>query len=186
MPDGDSARYFEKCPFRVEKKNVLELGAGCGLAGIATVILRANCVVMTDVAPVISNLKQNVQLHEEFFPGDARVFCRTCDWRVHPPPSWSDLLGVENVPLNVILVADCVWVEELVEPLLKMLRHFVDEEKDFEVVVYVSYQQRGRAAHERFWEGIEEFMTVRKIDLKGEAGLVVPQILSLFECYRRS
>lgn len=97
----------------VQHRHVLELGAGCGLAGLTAAAAGARQVTLTDRpgAPV-RHLQANVDHN--------RVSCcpttvRPCDW-LAPPPEW-----LEEETFDTVLVADCVWKDDLVEPLLGIL-----------------------------------------------------------------
>jgi hypothetical protein len=83
---------------------------------------------------------------------------------------------------DVILIADCVWVQELVQPLLVTLEKLLDG-RSRPVQVLISYQRRGKAAHEDFWSGIHSlFDVVREPDTL-HVGLEKPDCLYLLECH---
>lgn len=98
--------------------------------------------------------------------------CAVCDW--YDPPSHTDLGGA-----NVMLVADCVWLQELVKPLLKTLKKLT---ANGNVRVIISYQRRGRSAHEEFRDGLHSiFSFVHYVDPR-DTGLKKPDCLYLLEC----
>jgi predicted nicotinamide N-methyase len=150
---------------------VLELGAGCGLAGIATAVWTlARSLVLTDLSPGLQRLQRNVQTNRASLQavGCEHVMCRACDW--YNPPDLQNLLEEENTgttaatissssrpspptPLeaDMIVVADCVWTEELVAPLFATLRKYVTTSR---TQVLVCYQRRGKRTDEAFWKAV--------------------------------
>lgn len=106
----------------------VELGAGCGLVGLAAAAIGAD-VLLTDTAPVVGgilarNLERNSSSSSAgaapattVFDGSVQVGAGTAavavlDW--YKPVS-EQLAGQAACP-DVILAAECVWLAELVEP----------------------------------------------------------------------
>ena len=159
---------------------VLELGAGSGLVGIACAVLGARHVVLTDLPYAIplmqDNIKRNLSLiHNE-------ISCKECDW--FKPPQLGDLLDLPETVAEetevLILVADCVWLSHLVPPLLRTL----DKLACGRAKVIITYQQRGREAHDEFWSGIHAIFDVTPIDTES-SGLHKPEVFFLLECKRK-
>jgi predicted nicotinamide N-methyase len=169
------AKHLELSPELVKGKRVLELGAGCGLVGIAAGVLGAKEVVLTDLPYCLPLMKKNVNFHQEMVAksGCQQMKCAVCDW--YDPPSLVDLGG----DVDVILVADCIWIQELVLPLLNTLKKLAAKGN---VQVIISYQQRGKAAHLEFWNGIHSIFSVRGVD-KADTGSRKPDCLHLLECH---
>lgn len=68
---------------------------------------------------------------------------------------------------DVILIADCVWVEKLVLPLLLTLEQLVNyngSESD-RVMFLLSYQRRGKDAHDVFYKGLHERFDVIELEI---------------------
>jgi Lysine methyltransferase len=168
----------------VQSKNVLELGAGCGLVGLAAGVLGARQVLMTDLPYALPNMQVNAMRHAEAYnkAGCELVVCAPLDW--HHPPSLQELGVVMNVDSpwipDLILVADCVWMQELVEPLLSTIQRLTAKSahpctqdsaaKQSMIVstrVLLSYQRRGKSTHEVFWNGLhgDRFQNVRLTDV---------------------
>mmetsp|Transcript_558 Transcript_558/g.1033 ORF Transcript_558/g.1033 Transcript_558/m.1033 type:complete len:250 (-) Transcript_558:90-839(-) len=180
------ARYLEKRPEIVRNKKVLELGSGCGLVGIASGILGANEVVMTDLQYALPLMRENVERNESSWKGEEfpcqRIECEECDWFV--PPPINELFGSKNEGMrpDVVLVADCVWISSLIAPLLHTLKMYTT---DGSTKVIITYQQRGREAHEEFWQGIQELFDVVVVDTEKSAGLTKPDVFHVFECTKK-
>jgi predicted nicotinamide N-methyase len=122
----------------IKGKRVLELGAGCGQAGIAAALLGATEVLVTDLAEVTAHLKRNVDRNATAAPNVATA---ELDWSLAVPPCLVDHITTEAdtdddmknvVPAwpscvlgkqwDVVLCADCCYGEDSVVPLTCTLR----------------------------------------------------------------
>lgn len=105
---------------------------------------------------------------------------QVCDW--FDPPSISQFQFGTVYP-NVILVADCVWIAELVDPLMKTLDKYCNDD----TLVLITYQQRGKVTHEEFWSQLKRlFGDIKLVDTESIHRLSKPSSLSLIECKRVS
>lgn len=124
-----NAKEFD--PSKVAGKTVLELGSGCGLAGIA-LMLRGAVVTCTDMRKVVESLtERNVQniytqvKLERESNGEtikSTPLCRPCVVSV----DWTDP-GPNDQLLNCydfILLTDCVFSMELVDDLVRTIMYY--------------------------------------------------------------
>ena len=172
-------KVLEQIPSMVQGKRVLEFGSGVGLVGIAAACLGAKHVIMTDLPYALPLMKANVQQNIHHFQQQQQpkqqilgIDCQPCNW-FHPSHlmEWS---------ADVVLLADCVWVQDLVPPLLQTLEMFVAQQES--VMMIVSYQQRGKAAHTIFWEGMNKlFSRIVELDI-ASMGLSKPPVLHIYTC----
>ena len=91
----------------VRGRSVVELGAGAGLAGLASAVLGAARVVLTDLAENLPLLQRNAARN-----GLDDVVVAAFDWNA------PTTLGER---FDVVLAADCVFWPELFEPLLNAI-----------------------------------------------------------------
>jgi predicted nicotinamide N-methyase len=154
-----------------------------GLVGLSSGIIGAYKVIMTDLKYALPLMLENVKRNESSWRGIDQgcktIECKECDW-FRPPPI-SELFGNNSVP-DVILVADCVWLAPLIAPLLRTLETYTDDS----TTVIITYQQRGKDAHEEFWEGIHHMFDVVAVDTERTVGLAKPDVFHVLECKKIS
>jgi predicted nicotinamide N-methyase len=131
------AKYLETHSELVIKNNVLELGAGTGVAGIAAGLLGARSVLLTDLEYTLDNLRRNaddnfaqmaplapmtspssVTSSKDQQPVNFAYRVAALDWA--DSSTYPNVSGVRQ-PFDVILGADIVWLEHLVPLLVSTL-----------------------------------------------------------------
>ena len=155
-----------------------------GLVGIVSGILGAKEVVMTDLSYALPLMVENVRRNQSSWMGDNvpcnQIEYKECDW-FNPPPI-NEMFVSGSIP-DVILVADCVWISPLIAPLLRTLKAYTTHSHCTRVLV--TYQQRGRDAHEEFLRGLYDLFDVKVIDTEKTAGLVKPDVFYVFDCSKK-
>jgi len=108
-------------------KRVIEVGSGTGVAGITLAYLGAN-VIMTDQEAQVQLIRSSIQKN-------ASILKAT--------PSAHELLWGEpldskifKAPFDIVVASECIYYEDLVEPLYKTLLDLTDENSQ----VFVSYE----------------------------------------------
>jgi Lysine methyltransferase len=101
------------------------------------------------------------------------VECRICDW-LDPPKfdvSWKS---------NVLLIADCIWVGTLIQPLINTMKRFIESSThERDITAIIAYQRRGKQVHNLFWkEVITVFDQVEKLEIP----IIKPDTLDLYKC----
>jgi len=113
-------------------KVILELGAGCGLVGLAVALACTpqGALHVTDQAAMVPLLRQNIGLNRL----DARVQPSVYDWGTPTPP---------HLPRHpdVILAAECVYYEPAFPLLLRTLQDLLGPH----TVCYFCFKRRRRA-----------------------------------------
>ncbi|XP_015881277.3 uncharacterized protein LOC107417195 [Ziziphus jujuba] len=148
-PNLDTNPYSQLLDFR--GKRAVELGAGCGAAGMGLYLLGLRDLVVTDIAPVMPALKHNLKRNKP-------VLGKTLKHHVFywNKPEQSDAL---QPPFNVVVATDVVYIEESVGPLVSAMEALLAEDG----VVLLGYQLRSPEAHKLFWEMSERVFEIHKV-----------------------
>ncbi|XP_042533827.1 protein-lysine methyltransferase METTL21D isoform X3 [Dipodomys spectabilis] len=126
------SKYLETPAFSREgthalsRRSVLELGSGTGAVGLMAATLGAD-VVVTDLEELQDLLKMNIRMNKHLVTGSVQT--KVLKWGEEiedfPPPDY-------------ILMADCIYYEESLEPLLKTLKDLSGSE----TCIICCYEQR--------------------------------------------
>lgn len=166
--------------YQVKGRTVLELGSGPAVVGIAAALLDAEEIILSDLDYTLPLMKNNVSLNENAIDPKVyeRIRCMEIDW--FNPPDINSISTGKMFP-QVMLIADCVWLEELVNPLMNTIEKLC--QKNTEVVI--TYQRRGRAAHNLFWNRLRGiFSCINDVDTIRLCKLEKPESISLLICRR--
>ncbi|KAJ4365170.1 Protein-lysine N-methyltransferase efm6 [Neocucurbitaria cava] len=131
-------------------KEIVELGAGGGLVGLAVAIgCKTNTRLhITDQEPMFELMKQNIALNHL----DARVTASIYDWGT-PTPS-----QLPSHP-DVILAADCVYFEPAFPLLQQTLKDLIGEN----TICYFCFKRR-RRADLTFMKTARKMFEVQEVD----------------------
>jgi len=163
-------------------KNILEVGAGTGLSGLAAGFLGAKRVILTDLEYSINNLKNNIQVNQASIVGvnasqnktatSFSVQARVLDWF---DPEASEIWPIDGYDWDIILAADVVWIESLILPLVRTLRFIcskVAASHGYSPLILLSYQCRSKLIEELFFGALAEYsfrvVSVPVEDVKSE------------------
>ncbi len=147
--------------FDVKKRlNVLELGAGTGVVGIAAAAVLGNGnFVLTDLDVDLVN--KNIALNKDAFESDVAIEARKLRWGENLE---------ESAVYDVILVSDCVYYSESLRPLLRTL----EAASHSETLILFAYEEREDKIKVR-----EEFFDL----LETESDLEVVKAFGRSECH---
>ncbi|CAJ1378697.1 unnamed protein product [Effrenium voratum] len=116
------AREIMARPYLVEKKAVLEVGAGCGLLGISVARLARQMLITDGDEEVVRNLSHNLEINRSLWkaagPSLQDVSCRVLRWEELLEKPWPE------EPLEVIVASDIIygnWGETVAEALCSVL-----------------------------------------------------------------
>jgi protein N-lysine methyltransferase METTL21A len=137
----------------LKDKKVVELGSGTGVVGLSCAAAMGDCkhrgsLVLTDLHQVLPILRRNVDLNDL---ADS-VSVRALPWGEGVPDDLTDC--------DVVLAADCVYLEHLFQPLIDTLQQLMVKEG---AVAYLSYKKR-RKADTRFFKLLRKRFLVQKLD----------------------
>ena len=152
-------------------KNVLELGSGLGVAGLAAA-LRGGDVVLTDLSEVVPRTLQRCATHRSLIDaagGSAMVMAY--DWRKAAPP---DIL--EMRPYDLVLSADAIYRADLLEPFLRALDAVVGAE------LLIAHKRRHRELDDRLEEALNQRFDVAEAECHP---LYASPSIVLWRCTRR-
>uniref|UniRef100_A0A8D2ERA8 Protein N-lysine methyltransferase METTL21D n=1 Tax=Theropithecus gelada TaxID=9565 RepID=A0A8D2ERA8_THEGE len=111
----------------LSRRSVLELGSGTGAVGLMAATLGAD-VVVTDLEELQDLLKMNINMNKHLVTGSVQA--KVLKWG-------EEIEGFPSPP-DYILMADCIYYEESLEPLLKTLKDI----SGFETCIICCYEQR--------------------------------------------
>jgi predicted nicotinamide N-methyase len=162
---GGSASSSVVCediqPRTFSGKRGVDLGTGCGVAGLGLALLGLN-VVLTDIAPVMPALKRNFKknvsstsLASAGKPGSqaGKVKIAQLYWENEKQ------IAALKPPFDYVIAADVVYLENIVEPLLNAMSALAGPH----TIILLGYQIRQAEAHELFWRLCPDFFHIQQI-----------------------
>lgn len=103
---------------RFELINVIELGSGCGLVGIALATLRHKChILLTDLPDAMDILDYNILRSKP--ASESKIEHRVLDW-AEPLPA-----AITEQQYDLILVSECTYNENSIPALVRTLSALV-------------------------------------------------------------
>jgi predicted nicotinamide N-methyase len=142
---------------------VLELGAGTGLVGLSAAAIWQLPVILTDLAPIVPGLAQNINMNRALLAEkETSATCGCLDWTnpkqlllCNPVLADTEPKYIQSTrKAHMILAADVVYSEEHPELLLKTILEWLTPGPDARVVicypVRIAYIDHIRDLWERF------------------------------------
>nr|ACG46925.1 tumor-related protein [Zea mays] len=143
-----NSRKGRFCPSKLKGKRVIELGAGCGLAGFGMALLGGD-VTTTDQAEVLPLLMRNVERNRSWIsqsnPDSDSVGSITVaelDWG-----NKEHIKAVEP-PFDYIVGTDVVYSEHLLQPLMETITALSGPKTK----ILLGYEIRSTTVHEKMME----------------------------------
>ncbi|CAG8478485.1 15700_t:CDS:2 [Acaulospora colombiana] len=147
--------------------SVWDAGSGKSIPSLATAILGAKKVTTTDVPDIIPRIKRIVKLNGL----EGSIDVKPLDWLNRE--IFLKSLTNENDPWDFIIGADIVWVDYLIQPLIKTIDAL---STPLHTKLLLSHQTRTTKSDKMFFEGLEKLnWKVEKIardELNWEEGFV--------------
>ncbi|KAK8973182.1 hypothetical protein V6N11_049529 [Hibiscus sabdariffa] len=158
------AKFLEKncrkgrfCPSKLKGKRVIELGAGCGVAGFGMALLGCE-VVSTDQIEVVPLLRRNVERNTSRIMqmnsnsdsfGSIKV--AELDW------GNEDHIKAVAPPFDYVIGTDVVYAEHLVEPLLQTIIALSGPK----TTIMLGHEIRSTSVHEQMLQTWKNFFDVK-------------------------
>ncbi|XP_074101790.1 protein N-lysine methyltransferase METTL21D-like [Cotesia typhae] len=136
-------------------KKILELGAGIGCVGMTAACLGSD-VIMTDLESAIPILNYNISKNETLWNKDGKGSAKA------QVMEWRNDIKFDFSP-DIILVADCVYYSESIDPLIKTLEYFC--KKNENTYVIMSQEERDTPGQIPVWQQfLEQVKKVFKLE----------------------
>ena len=140
------AAFIDSNPHLFRNKDVLELGSGTGVAGLAASVVGAKSVVMTDLNQLLPLLQQNIRQNANVINKNTIVVAKEFIWG-------QDLI----MPNSVVICSDVLYDPASVPALIKSLSSI----KHTSHRCYLTYKSRGHAAELRAFQQIANLFELR-------------------------
>lgn len=150
------SKYLETPDFKdgelLKGKEILELGAGTGCVGLVAANMGANALI-TDLPDFIPLIEMNITENKSLIKGSAKAL----------PLRW----GEDTVQdyFHYILLADCIYYEESIEPLVKAIVDHCQENTE----VLCCYEERTTGnkpqLQRKFFQLISDNLDVKEVPL---------------------
>ncbi|XP_021894293.1 protein N-lysine methyltransferase METTL21A isoform X1 [Carica papaya] len=141
--------YSHLLDFRARR--AVELGAGCGAAGMAFHLLGLTDIVLTDIAPVMPALKHNLKRNKRALGKALKTSILYWNNR--------EQIRALNPPFDLVIAADVVYIEESVGQLVGAMEALVADDG----AVLLGYQVRSPEADKLFWELCDSVFVIEKV-----------------------
>lgn len=142
-------------------KKVVEVGAGTGLTGIALGKIGA-FVTLTDQKELIPLMEENVLLNSltECVSVAELSWYSSCLHLINRR-GLTDCSQFTTPPIDYILAVECIYLEDLFDPLLQSMFDLCSDETQ----IIVAFMKR-RKADKSFWKKASKRFEWRKVNLK--------------------
>ncbi|KAL1132234.1 hypothetical protein AAG570_010191 [Ranatra chinensis] len=121
---------------------VIELGAGLGCVGITAACYGAE-VTLTDLPNVIPQLEKTIELNRTSWAGRGTVTAGPLAWGSNKQGN----IDTSKKP-DIILLSDCVYYEESVEPLMETLKNLCG----YNTEIILSQEKRESEKQKEVWK----------------------------------
>jgi predicted nicotinamide N-methyase len=146
-------------------KTILEIGAGTALPSLVSLIKGNFQVVTTDMPKLIPQISDIIELNKKHFYKYAKSIVAALSWEKH-----EDIEKIKNIlenkPFDLIIGSELVYLDDLFDDLINVIRNFSDEN----TFIILSYKIRLPSMIEDFTNKLKKYFNIIYIDyqLKNE------------------
>lgn len=147
--------------FDLQGKNGIDLGSGCGVAGLGLSLLGLN-TLLTDIAPVLPALRRNVKKNVATTSLISAGKSPLSSGKVRIAQLyWGNAAQIAALkpPFDYIIATDVVYLDNIAEPLLSTFYALAGPSS----IILLGYQIRSPEAHELFWRLCPDLFHVEKV-----------------------
>ncbi|KAK3155658.1 hypothetical protein QOZ80_2BG0206000 [Eleusine coracana subsp. coracana] len=143
-----NSRKGRFCPSKLKGKRVIELGAGCGLAGFGMALLGCD-VITTDQVEVLPLLMRNVERNKSWI-SQSNSDSGSLGSMTVAELDWGNKAHIKAVapPFDYIIGTDVVYSEHLLQPLLETITALSGPKTK----ILLGYEIRSTTVHEKMME----------------------------------
>ena len=138
----------------VRNKSILELGAGCGIAGLAAAIAGAKKVFLTDRKETLPHLRNNVEINRVAIPTTTHVCAEELEWGKE---IGSEFIHKDNI--DVIIASDCMYWASLYDRLVMTLLNLSTPK----TLILLVHQTRRKEVEKTFYERLSRFFVISRV-----------------------
>ena len=138
----------------VNNKTILELGSGCGIAGLAAAFAGAKKVFLTDRKEVLDHLRENLEINRSKLPVPDAVMVEELEWGKEVNPQ---LINRDSI--DVIIASDCMYWASLYERLVMTLLSLSTPK----TLILLVHQARRRVVERTFYEQLSAFFVISRV-----------------------
>lgn len=160
-------------------KTCIELGAGLGLCGMLAAYYNAE-VTITDMEETLGLLKHNVEENKKVFP-QMKANVKEFVWSKE---SAEDLL-VDGKSFDYILIADCIYYKESIDPLVETLKVLVQPHTTLLISQELRESKIQVELYKEFLMKVREFLIIREIPASEQHPNYHCEEIMIFSCKRK-
>ncbi|KAJ3672164.1 hypothetical protein LUZ60_006885 [Juncus effusus] len=160
-------KYLEKncrkgkfSPTKMKGKRVIELGAGCGLAGLGMCMLGCD-VISTDQSEVLPLLARNIERNISYISQTNSDHSGSFGSIKVAELDWGNKSQIEAVgpPFDYIIGTDVVYSEHLLEPLIQTILALSGPRTN----IIIGYEIRSTVVHEQMIQMLKNYFNLKTI-----------------------
>ena len=136
-------------------KTILELGAGTALPSLVSLVKNNYTVVTTDIPKLIPMINEIFDLNKKNFDKNAKFIVTDLSWEKKDDINKIKKL-MDNKPFDVIIGSELIYLDDLFDDLINVLREFSDEN----TFIILSYKIRLPSMIENFLDKLKKFFEI--------------------------